>query len=343
MDETGSPFDIKPSFCVSTRNPGARGARLYSKAEKEKKKRDKAMERAREDFEWVHRRRQREKEWHSWRRSWEVDMELCRRQRLASCFRAWRSLTPGYVTKALQRLLERAEASDTAKHKTRGGGAFGGGGSSSMLAAERRRLAAANERADATRWTSASAGSAANVASTLSVGWTVSGNAVDWESKVSNWGADYLDGDEGEDDKEEEKGGCAVNRTEEEEKVEEEEWDHGRQEWRRVTSTAELVRRSREVRTSAVWTTSAGGARSSRGKEKVFDIDFDFESDGPVAPTSTVRDLRAAAERKARGPRHSEEVIAAGRLSVGNWIAQSDSIMVWGWPFAKYCFYPTLV
>jgi hypothetical protein len=29
---------------------------------------DEAVETAREDFEWVHARRQREKEWHKWRR-----------------------------------------------------------------------------------------------------------------------------------------------------------------------------------------------------------------------------------------------------------------------------------
>ena len=69
---------------------------------------------------------------------------------------------------------------------------------------------------------------------------------------------------------------------------------------------------------------------SSREKENFMDFDFACEDNGPVAFKSTARDLKAAAYRKARGPRHSQEVIAAGRLGGGGgnaWIAEADSMM----------------
>ena len=78
---------------------------------------------------------------------------------------------------------------------------------------------------------------------------------------------------------------------------------------------------------------AADSSPSSSGREKENFMDFDFacEDNGPVAFKSTTRDLKAAANRKARGPRHSQEVIAAGRLGGGGamnaWVAEADSIM----------------
>ena len=52
-------------------------------------------------------------------------------------------------------------------------------------------------------------------------------------------------------------------------------------------------------------------AAALRDKE----IELDFESNGPVAPKSTADDMLAAARRKAKGPQHQPEVVAAGRVS----------------------------
>lgn len=250
---------------------------LAERAAKVKQRRNKVMERAREDFEWVHARRQREREWHKWRRMRETDLELCRRQRVSSCFRAWCSLTSGYVNKQLKQLLANAEETKSSSSlKNRGSfsaGATDGrktasSSSSSMLAAERLRLA--RERQEKTR--------------RLKSSTTSSAAATGWDDDDVEGGV-------------------------------EDEWQ--------VMTTAEIL----EERRLMMAATDAGGAPTGE-KENFIDFDFACESNGPVAPTSTAKDLKAAANRKARGPRHSQVVSAPGiRMGGDDLIAEADSIM----------------
>jgi hypothetical protein len=184
-------------------------------------------------------------------------MELCRRMRLSSCFRAWRSLTPSDVNKQLKRLLEKAEeaaessagVSSATSQKTRAFSAGAGGSgdvtASSMLAAESHGLA--RERKERIRRAKSSSAAAAT-------GWD------------DDWGGD-----------------------------EEEDADSADDEEGHVMTTADILEERRQQMAAGV-----GGSSSSREKENFMDFDFACESNGPVAPKSTARDLRAAADRKAR-------------------------------------------
>lgn len=233
------------------------------------------MERAREDFEWVHTRRQREREWHSWRRMRETDLELCRRQRVSSCFRAWWTLTPGYADEQLKRLLANAEETNSSSSLKNRGSFNAGAASSSMLAAERLRLA--RERQAKTR--------------RLKSSTTSSAAATGWDDADGEGGGDEVGGGV------------------------EDEWH--------VMTTAEILKERRLMMAA----TAAGGA-STGEKGNFIDFDFACESNGPVAPASTAKDLRAAVDRKARGPRHSQ-VLGSPSVSMGgdNLIAGADSLM----------------
>jgi len=242
----------------------------------------------REDLEWVHVRRERDRERHTQNQMAEIGSQLCRQQLLGRCFRTWCSLSSGFVNKQLKLLLEKAEkvaSSQKARTLSTSSGATGisgGGGSGgvytlsfatsanvrddvswSMLAVERRGMA--RERMKAMRRAKAATAAAPQATATPGL--------VDSDERKSGESEEDEDDDDDDDEDEEEL----------------------------FMSSADVLEKHRRVVDAAV------KASTCSNKENLldFDVDLGFSESMAINSKYTVEALRTAANRMLDSPPHT--------------------------------------